>query len=175
MVATAGWMVAHVLPEHEDKLAGILQASGIPVWLPKVKRKFRIRHVNYERFVPLLACYVGFCGDGAEEIVADSECLWDGGILHEARQDELISNMALIDKLVAADPDLMLRDRLRIGQTYRIARGPFQGKLCRIDEKFVAKDGVALAVVEIGSRGGAGVFANVAVSAEIPQDALEAE
>ena len=119
------WWVAHTKARREKAFAWDLNKRGIGYFLPMVER-VRVSGGRKRRvLLPLFTSYVFFCGEEADRYIAmttDRLCQ----TIDVADQDELVKDMAAIERALAGEAELDPYPHAIIGQRCRINAGPFK-------------------------------------------------
>lgn len=109
--------------------------------------------------------YVFMNGPNAEKWCRESELVID--VLHEVRQDDLRSDLALIERALQLNPGLMSTEVRSKGQRVRVTRGQFMNYEGMVEALREDRGGVVKVDVEIK-------FMGQTVTMEILRDDLEA-
>ncbi len=126
---TGTWCVLSVVPQREAKVASRLRDADISHYLPcvKTRRIYAKRKVEVE--VPIYQEYVFACYADEKEYGRIHETKQVIRIIpvHRFDQDELVAQLAGLERLLEHDPWLDVTDWQREGRKVKVIRGPLLG------------------------------------------------
>jgi len=165
------WWVAHTKSRFEKALARDLLDQGIGYYLPLVTRVRIVGRKKRRVRQPLFASYVFICGDENSRAAAmetDRIC----ATLPVADQEQLMSELAGIEKALAGGAELDPGHTFQAGRRCRVSAGPFQG----IEGVAVRQEGRTRIMLEISTLGvGAGLEIEADLLEPLPATAGEIE
>jgi transcriptional antiterminator RfaH len=120
------WWVAHVRSRQEKMAARESRFLGIPSFLPQYEKSMRRLGRTRTAYLPLFTGYLFFRGglDSRSEMLRTDRCV---RILEVRDQDSLDSDLKQIRRLQLAGVPLVSHPEVKVGDTVRIAEGPFEG------------------------------------------------
>ena len=120
------WWAYFTKPRQEKALVRDLHASGIPFYLPLVKKDNLIRGKRVSSHLPLFPAYVFALTDGdgrVQSMKTNRIC----STLPVEEPEELRRDLAQLDLLIQAGVPLTIESRLAPGQRVRIRKGSLAG------------------------------------------------
>lgn len=127
LARTSPWWAMYTLARQEKKLMRQLIELDVPFYSPTIERRYRSPNgrlrTSYE---PLFANYVFICGDE----VARYQAVCTGSVsrwMPVEQTEELVTDLAQINRLVQSQAPLSPESRLEPGQRVRIRNGAFAG------------------------------------------------
>jgi transcriptional antiterminator RfaH len=156
------WWVAHTKARFEKAFAWDMLGRGIGYFLP-MREKVTFSGGRKRRvMIPLFTSYVFFCGTEKDRYIAlttNRLCQ----VIEVFDQEELISELAAIEKALLYKADLDIYPHLPVGSRARIISGPMTGTEGVVIER---KNSTARVVLEVTILGQGAVI-------EIDADILE--
>jgi len=120
------WWVAHTKPRQEKALARHLLGAGVSYFLPQHLKETRRRRHRQQSWNPVFPGYVFFVADDDDRVEAlKSNRI--ASLLNVASQEDLVTDLRRVHRLVTSDLPLFPEQRLQPGMQVRITGGPLMG------------------------------------------------
>ena len=122
------WFVAHTRARHEKALAGELTRYRIVNYLPLTQRVTRSAGTGRtsRSVVPVFPGYLFFNGTEEQRYLALTTNRV-ANVLAVPNQDQLLSELRQIERLLAGTAEFVVAERLNLGDWARIVAGPLVG------------------------------------------------
>ncbi len=143
------WWVGHTKPRFEKAFAWDMLSYGIGYFLPMREKVIFSGGRKRRVMIPLFTSYVFFCGtekDRYTALTTNRLCQ----TLEVFDQEDMISELAAIEKALLSKADLDIYPHLPIGGRCRIISGPMMGTEGVVIERKNAKARMVLEVTILG-------------------------
>lgn len=132
------WMFFISKPRHEKKLFELLQGSGIPSYLPLIRRLYIYHNCKNIRHVPMFPGYVFACtGPDEHNLRTLGSTVLRAYPLDEAAADQLLSELKIVRQfeLLSESHEIDVAPDMMPGTPVLISRGVFQGTYAIVQKK----------------------------------------
>ncbi len=120
------WVVAHVRPRCEKKLALACEQAAVPCYLPLKKKTHRYGKRRRDFHSPLFPGYV-FCLVDSRQVSVLKQNRYVANLLKVLDQETLVQQLRRIRHALSVDDALEVMPYLEKGKPVRVTAGPFKG------------------------------------------------